>query len=330
MIPRLGKSGGTGASFKGAGLYYLHDKQQMTQERIGETHVINMHTADPETAIRVMAATAMNQKELKVAAGEKATGRKLTKPVFTYSLSWHPDDKPTAAHMVEQAKDSLATLGLEGKQALIVQHCDTNHPHVHVIVNRVDPTNGIAAPLKYTKETLSRWAAAYEENHGIRCEGRARSANEKQHEQTEQPPAISNDNVPLAAPEPCPPAIDAEQAEQVAFAAVVAPKETAAPSEVTEGVASEQTVSKARYSEVIQAEPEQVKWSALPDTTHIDKPDLPEGERSHSQRVTSMVKNMAQWLQDKTQKAWLYLQERAQSTQQQQTDQPQQNYRHYR
>ena len=34
---------------------------------------------------------------LKAAAGVKATGRKLTKPVFAYSLAWRPDEKPTKA-----------------------------------------------------------------------------------------------------------------------------------------------------------------------------------------------------------------------------------------
>src|SRR5689334_16795430 len=117
MVPAVTEGG---SSFKGASLYYLHDKrrpgeaERLTSERVAWTHTVNLSTAVPERAWRIMADTAMRQGEIKAAAGEKATGRKLTKPVYAYSLAWHPEQRPDREHMLSTALDSLKAQGLEG------------------------------------------------------------------------------------------------------------------------------------------------------------------------------------------------------------------------
>jgi hypothetical protein len=176
-----------GRSFKGAALYYLHDKRRegeavrLTSERVAWTHTANLSTADPERAWRLMASTAMSQADLKKAAGEKATGRKLTKPVYAYSLSWHPEQRPDREHMLSTALESLKAQGLEGYQAVIVAHNDEPHQHVHVIVNRVHPETGIAATLSNSKLKLSKWAEAYEKQHGkIYCNKRVENNQKRQ------------------------------------------------------------------------------------------------------------------------------------------------------
>lgn len=169
MVPAVTEGG---RSFKGASLYYLHDKRQageaerLTSERVAWTHTANLATADPERAWRIMADTAMRQGEIKAAAGEKATGRKLTKPVYAYSLAWHPEQRPDKDHMLSTALDSLKAQGLEGYQAIILAHTDEPHQHVHVIVNRVHPETGKAATLSNNTLKLSKWAEAYEKQHG--------------------------------------------------------------------------------------------------------------------------------------------------------------------
>ncbi len=181
MVPNVTKGGG---SFKGAAAYYLHDKEAETAERVAWTETVNLITSDPEKATRVMAATAMAQNELKVEAGVKATGRKLEKPVYVYSLSWHPDEQPDKATMVEAARESLKALGVEDRQALIVCHNDEPHPHVHVIVNRVSMEDGRAANMRGDHLNLSRWAESWEKRHGkIWCE--ARVQNNERREQGE-------------------------------------------------------------------------------------------------------------------------------------------------
>ena len=77
MIPRVAKPG---RSFKGAGLYYLHDKGASTKERVLFSHTENLPTRDPDKAIACMAWTAMNADQIKRRAGEKATGRKRPCP----------------------------------------------------------------------------------------------------------------------------------------------------------------------------------------------------------------------------------------------------------
>ncbi|MFW6027321.1 MAG: relaxase/mobilization nuclease domain-containing protein [bacterium] len=170
MVPKVAKKG---TSFKGAGQYYLHDKQADTAERVEFTHTENLPTDNPETAIKCMAHTAMRQNEIKAANGAARTGRKLTYTVYTYSLAWAPDEQPTQEQMIEAGQESLRELGLDRHEVLMVAHNDEPHPHLHLIVNRVHPETGKAAGLSNDHLKLSRWAEAYEKAQGkIRCEER--------------------------------------------------------------------------------------------------------------------------------------------------------------
>ena len=169
MVPAITAGG---RSFRGAALYYLHDKRQhgeaerFTSERVAWVETVNLPTGDPERAWRIMAHTALAQAELKAAAGTKATGRKLENPVFAYSLAWHPEERPTKAEQIEAARSSIEAQGLEQHQAMIVCHDDEPQAHVHIIVNRVHPATGKAATLSNSKLKLSQWAEAYERRRG--------------------------------------------------------------------------------------------------------------------------------------------------------------------
>src|SRR5215510_9507236 len=113
MVPRIS---GQGASFMGAGLYYLHDKTALTNERVGFTHTENLPTDDPDMAVRWMAYTAMNAEELKRHAGVKRTGGPAEKPVWTMSLAWHPEQEPDQEEMIDAMNSALASLGLQHHQ----------------------------------------------------------------------------------------------------------------------------------------------------------------------------------------------------------------------
>jgi hypothetical protein len=170
MIPRIAKGG---RSFKGAYAYFGHDKQQATKQRVEWTHTENMLTEDPDKAWKVMAYTVYEQGRLKEASGQKATGRKLQKPVFSYSLAWHPEQNPDREHMLATAKKSVVALGFTEHEMLIVAHRDEPQRHVHIIVNRVHPITGIAADLTNSKEKLSDFAHAYEVEDGkVYCKQR--------------------------------------------------------------------------------------------------------------------------------------------------------------
>lgn len=166
-----------GHSFKGSMAYYLHDKRQEgasahpeTAERVAWTESRNLSVADPELATGVMIATARQADELKAAAGVRNTGRKASAgAVFAFSLGWHPSEAEglDKAEMLRAADHALKVLKLDDRQALIVAHRDTAHPHVHVIVNRVCPQTGkmavIAKPDVYK---LDKWADDYERKRG--------------------------------------------------------------------------------------------------------------------------------------------------------------------
>lgn len=119
-----------------------------------------------------MHATWRDRVKLKRAAGVDLRGRDNKNPVLHMTLSWHADDAPSADHMKETAFAALKAIGLEEHQALIAAHDDKDHLHVHLVINTVHPQTGRTAPMKYTRERLSRWAEAYEKEHGIRVEQR--------------------------------------------------------------------------------------------------------------------------------------------------------------
>ena len=60
----------------------------------------------------------------------------------------------------------MAAIDAAHLQCVIVCHRDQPHPHVHCIVNRVDPADGRMAVLSKDRERLSQWAHAYESERG--------------------------------------------------------------------------------------------------------------------------------------------------------------------
>lgn len=163
--------------------YHLSDKGgAQTSHRVGFTATRNLPTTDPKKALRCMqwlAANAHAVRQAAVAASAKAAGmsyadyvkaanpfrgRKGQKPVYTLSIAWHPkhNRKPTKQEMLAAADEVLKVLGLQDRQALIVEHTDTKHPHVHLIVNRISPVNGLYASVSNDRLRLSKWALDYE------------------------------------------------------------------------------------------------------------------------------------------------------------------------
>ena len=185
MIPRVAPRG---HSFVGAGKYYLHDKQSKTANRVVFTTNHNLPTNDAEKGFRYMAYTAKHADYLKEAAGVATTGRKATKgEVYSYSLAWSPDESPSINDMEQAALSTLEKLGLIDHEAIFVGHNDTDHAHVHVIANLINPEDGRIAKLSYDHLTLSTWAEDYEKTYSqqIYCPERVEN-NEKRKALAEQ------------------------------------------------------------------------------------------------------------------------------------------------
>jgi hypothetical protein len=172
MVPRVSSPG---RSFKGAGQYYLHDKDATTSHRVAFTRTHNLPTSDPHKALGWMAWTALTAEDLKREAGYKGGGRRAEKPVWTISLAWHPEQRPTEAQMIEVGLSWLKARGLQEHQVLMVGHRDEAHPHIHLIVNLIHPTTGLLnkKAVSHAKLASSKWAEAMERDDGkIYCEQR--------------------------------------------------------------------------------------------------------------------------------------------------------------
>jgi hypothetical protein len=189
VIPR---EAGRGGSFCGAGMYYLHDKGARTSERVAFTHCENVPTQDPEKALKWMAYTAIHAQELKRESGAASTGRPCSKPVFTFSLSWHPEQEPHKWEMIGAGRRALIALGLQKHETVMVAHSDCDHPHLHLIVSVIDPETGKANRVSFSKQKLSKWAEEYEREHGkIYCDKRVENNQKRtqgQNTKYEEPP----------------------------------------------------------------------------------------------------------------------------------------------
>jgi len=181
---------GKGKSFKGLAAYLLHDTgRAQSAERVGWSQSFNLDGADAERAWKLMAATAMSADKLKEAAGIKK-GKPVTNSVYHLALSFNPGDRPSEQTQRAAVTGALSALGLEQYQALAIGHTDTDHAHVHVMVNLIHPEHGVSAaskqpgggpsPLSFAQKKLSKWAQNFEREHGLAVtEGRLANANKR-------------------------------------------------------------------------------------------------------------------------------------------------------
>lgn len=200
MIVRIQAPGG---SFVGAGKYYLHDKldaerlervqggaytgrAEQTDARVWFTDVRNCLNIDPERALEEMWHTADDQAYLKMQAGVPRGGRVCEDPVKTISLSWHKDDRPEPQHMIESADAFLKHMGWDQHQAVYVGHNDTEHRHIHIVLNRVQHENGRTLDDYREQKRAQVWALAYEKEHDkVRCEERELRAAKRENREPE-------------------------------------------------------------------------------------------------------------------------------------------------
>lgn len=134
----IGRVFGKGFSFKGPLLYAERGPlDSLNPDRVDWIYSRNLPTEDPETAARIMAATARG------AHSSQA-------PVYHFAISFDPGDPVNREMMMQVADRTLAALRLDDHQVVIVAHRDRPHPHMHVVVNRVHP------------ETCKVWSTWYD------------------------------------------------------------------------------------------------------------------------------------------------------------------------
>ena len=182
MVPNVSR----GYSFKGVTVYLLHDKREEgdapypeSAGRVGLGWLFNLdgEASTPEQAAKVMALTVRDAERLKRGAGIRPGGSKAeAPPVWHMSLSWAKIETPGPAEMESAVQEALEAVGLgveKGYQTYVVEHTDTTHRHVHVVVCLVHPLTGCQANPHRDQPKLQSWARTYERRHGqIFCHDR--------------------------------------------------------------------------------------------------------------------------------------------------------------
>lgn len=162
--------------------------------RVGWSMAMNVGDMAPEKAWAAMRNTAESADLLKEANGSRIGGRKCSKPVYHYSITWPSEDAPSDKLQKLAVTESLKELGLDDHEAMAVQHLDGDHPHVHVMVNLIHPETGMSAStaveqangkkaskLTYGRKKLRNWANRFEKKHGLKItEGSAKNEEKRQ------------------------------------------------------------------------------------------------------------------------------------------------------
>jgi hypothetical protein len=118
MIAKIVK----GKSFKGA-INYVLDRAKQTELLAAE----GVRHKSTESIIRsFIAQTELNPKV------SKTVGH------ISLNFSAQDTDKLTNAKMIQIAKEYMAKMGITDTQYIIGRHHDKEHPHIHIIFNRID------------------------------------------------------------------------------------------------------------------------------------------------------------------------------------------------
>lgn len=123
--------------------YTLEGHQHLRNpDKCGWFESRNLLTDDPETCIKVMAATAARSR--------------AESSCYHFSIDWHADeqDKLDRSKATQAADAALDKLGLSEHQAMYFWHVDADHPHMHIVVNRVHELTGKAHDMWKSKERL--------------------------------------------------------------------------------------------------------------------------------------------------------------------------------
>lgn len=75
--------------------------------------------------------------------------KRCQKPVYHLILSWDACDKPEPEAMSSIADSVLTQIGLGEHEAIYVAHQDRDHPHLHIMANRVSAETGKAWDKSY-------------------------------------------------------------------------------------------------------------------------------------------------------------------------------------
>lgn len=157
------KDVGSGNGFKDAMRYVLAPKPS-EGERVGFAYVRNMGSMDTADKPEALAARMRLNVET-----HRNNGHRSQKPLHHFVIAFSPEDsgKLTPEIMQEYADRHLEELGLSEHQAVIAQHTDTDHDHLHVIVNKVHPETGKLWNSSHASRKVTELTDSLDAKHGL-------------------------------------------------------------------------------------------------------------------------------------------------------------------
>ena len=120
----------TGKSFRGCLQYCLHDK--IADEKKNE-----LVMKDRAEVIWHNRCFGNDQELIRQFNDVRQLNPKLAKPVLHITLSLGKGESLPAHKLAEMAQDCAHDLGFENNQYVAVFHKDTEHPHIHIVANRI-------------------------------------------------------------------------------------------------------------------------------------------------------------------------------------------------
>ena len=145
----------SGSSFAGLTHYVLHGSAATHAKTPEWVELRGLLTTDPDRAYLEMEATA-------------AQNPRVERPVFHVVLSPAPGDELGREQWRALADRVLGDLGLGEHQVLVALHTDTEHPHLHLAVNRVHPQTLRAWETWRSKTRLEEVLRKVEREWGLR------------------------------------------------------------------------------------------------------------------------------------------------------------------
>lgn len=146
------------SSFKNSARYLAGLSHGKSPDRVDWMVANNMETTHPDAAAAIMEATANQSKRCK-------------QPVYHFILTFDPKDaqqgKVSQELMQQVAQDTLSQMGLRDYQSLVYAHKDTDHPHIHFLINRIHPETGKAYSRHRDGTRLRDIVRDLAEQHGL-------------------------------------------------------------------------------------------------------------------------------------------------------------------
>lgn len=153
--------------------YLVAGRSGEERDRVDWTVARNLPTDDPELAGKIMRATAEQS-------------ARVEQPVYHLVLSFDPNDPVDRAAMERVADRVLARLRLHEHEAVYVSHRDREHPHMHLLVNRVHPETGRAWEMSFDYRAIQEILREEERALGLReVRGRYERSNQAERERGE-------------------------------------------------------------------------------------------------------------------------------------------------